>query len=261
MTAVHNLHDAAYFIAAGVEFQATGNPIGPRGRDDLLAELRAEIERRKPLIIEKQHVPAPGRCEICGDPWQSPEPRRCPLCVRAALRVREEANAAWTAFGAPVPVTKPKRARGTAKRPEPPTPPPPEAVSVTALAAWCDRWRAVPRARYPVLQTHCPGCGGVAEHADHPAFLLCMGCGRVEVRAAAAETATVERVARFDSIIECACGPSYGIGHSTLFLRCVATGCGGGSAVCEHCGNRFAVDRTGEGECDHGISKLGTNGL
>ncbi len=256
-----SVHDAAYFLAAGVEFPTAGNPIGPRGRDDLLTELRAEIERRKPFIVEKRHVSEPGRCEICGDRWDAPEPRRCPLCVRAALRVREESQAAWTAFGAPAPVTKPKRARGTAARPAPPAPPPPESVSVTALAAWVDRWRAIPRARHPVLQTHCGVCGCVAEHADHPAFLLCMECGRVEVRTATAVAETVERVVRFDSIIECACGPSYGIGDSTLFLRCVATGCGGGSAVCEYCGNRFAVDRTGEGECDHGISKLGMNGL
>lgn len=95
---------AAQFLAAGVEFRGEDSPLGPEGADSVLADLRSAIDRRKDLIRQKSH--SQWGCEVCGDQWHG----RCPLCVIAAARLRDELRAAWASLGPP-PATRQRRKR------------------------------------------------------------------------------------------------------------------------------------------------------
>lgn len=80
------------FAAMGVRFVFTGCAVeirGPEGRRDILAELRAEVARRVPLLASLAAARAAvgpvgiETCETCGDPLACGRGGMCDLCCAA----------------------------------------------------------------------------------------------------------------------------------------------------------------------------------
>lgn len=204
------------FIALGVEFCGEDNPRGPVGDETTLKALRAAIDLRKQYITAKRH--SSTGCDVCGDRWQG----RCPLCVLAASRLRDEMRAAWAAMGAAEP--KKKRTRSKAVKPQ-------QTTAVTQIVSPPVEW-SVQFSPWDLSTSE-----GAERERKHLEKLSSNSASRSAVP-------TVRKTA-----ILCKCGASTGIwlDDTGVLVRC--ENCGIKLRRCQFCGNRRVDDDNPKDYC------------
>ena len=81
---------AVEFTTQGIRFARAAGRVsgrGPRDRVALIAELRAEVERRMPRLaghyLPRDRAAGYGTCETCSDPMAHYVAGMCDLCVLA----------------------------------------------------------------------------------------------------------------------------------------------------------------------------------
>lgn len=84
------------FKQAGVKFCHTGGRVqvkGPKGNDELVRALRAEVTRRIPAMRSPSGAQprGSGQCDGCGDPMGNGRGGWCSLCCIARCKALEAA--------------------------------------------------------------------------------------------------------------------------------------------------------------------------
>ena len=84
---------AADFVREGIRFTRAAGRVavyGPPAKAHLLADVRAEVERRMPRLagheLRRDHAAGYGKCETCGDAMAAHVAGMCDLCVLARVK-------------------------------------------------------------------------------------------------------------------------------------------------------------------------------